>query len=470
MNLTSFLKQTDTLTAKYSTEQLIAFIHDIARTIPENCREDFLERLRMAGGDVQTLSYENAVKDLDFDGMYKYIKNNLNRIDSQELMLTGILNEEYNDWYDYYDDGFYYEDNDGISDMLAKACDFVHTCMDIERYLEGFEIGKQMFSMKILCDSEYCDEEFSIGDMVQHELLQCDLKQVILDTAYCAYHAAVSLEKRPEVLYGVIKDAGKDEITLEAIMQHGEELPNFEDFLPNWIEYLGNIAEKVADNLIWEAIALLNDRTLAVQYAEKFVALHPQLYLNILKNREYATANDMISIGIKAMKDIPKKYIMRSKVALETAEYVIAANGEQSLLEECYFAAYESDTTALSYLRAMLNGYDSEEKRKELRKVFMKFHADVDNRSFITHNYNYSYEYSHFEPEENKPDSFMVLVLRFLDGQFEYVLDKGLNQSKALGWTGTFMKQGIALYLLYLHEGSRSGRGIAAMADMVKKK
>ena len=31
MNLTNFLKQTDALTAQYSTEQLIAFIHDIGR-------------------------------------------------------------------------------------------------------------------------------------------------------------------------------------------------------------------------------------------------------------------------------------------------------------------------------------------------------------------------------------------------------------------------------------------------------
>ncbi len=470
MNLTSFLKQTDALTAKCSTEQLIAFIHDIGRTFPEHHREDFLERLRMAGGSTQALSEQDAVKDIDFDELYKHIRNNLKMIDSQEVMLTGILNEEYDDWYNDGDEEFYYEDNDGISDMLAEACDFVHTCMDMEKYPEGFAIGKQMLSMEILCDNEYGDEEFSLEDMVCHELLYCDLKQVILDIAYCAYHAAVSLEKRPEALYGVMKDAGKDEITLEAILQQGgEELPDFEDFLPDWIAYLGSRAEDAADRLIGEAVALLNDRTLAVRYAERFVAVHPRLYLDILENREYAAANDMVSIGIKAMKEIPKKYIMRSRAALETAEYVIADDGDKALLEKCYFAAYESDTTALNYLRALLNGYDSEEKREELRKVFMRFHTNEDNIGFLMRDYNRSYVYPCMERKENKPDSLTVLVLRFLDGQFEYVLDKGLNQAKALGWTGTFMKQGIALYLLYLHEGSWSGRGIAAMADRVKE-
>ncbi len=62
----------------------------------------------------------------------------------------------------------------------------------------------------------------------------------------------------------------------------------------------------------------------------------------------------------------------------------------------------------------------------------------------------------------------MVLMLRFLDGQFAEVLDKGLHKSEALGWTGTFMKQGIALFLIYLHEGRWNGKGIAAMAEMAK--
>ena len=62
----------------------------------------------------------------------------------------------------------------------------------------------------------------------------------------------------------------------------------------------------------------------------------------------------------------------------------------------------------------------------------------------------------------------MILLLRFLDGQFADVLDKGLSKSEALGWSGTFMKQGIALYLLYLHDDQWSGKGITAMIGIVK--
>ncbi len=465
MNLTNFLKQTDALTAQYSTEQLIAFIHDIGRIFPEYRREDFLERLKSVGNKAGKASSENEAKDIDFDEMYSHIRDDLRCIESQEVTITGILNEGYDDWYDDIGEEFYYEDNSGISDMLEKACDFVHICMDRERYKEGFEVGYQMLAMEILCDNEYGDEEISLGDMVYHELLNCDLKQVILDTVYCAYHA-VPPAKRPEALYGVIVNAKKDEITLEAIMQHGdEELPDLKNFLQLWITYLGSKTGHDADRLVLEAVALLNDLSLEVQYAEKYAAVHPGLYLNILENGKYATVNDMVSIGIKAMKAIPKKYVMRSRAAMKTAEYVIVADGEQSLLEKCYFIAFESDTSALNYLRVLLNGCGNKKKREELQKIFMKLSVHNSGETFGM----YERSYSCSEREENRPDNNMVLLLRFLDGQFEDVLVKGLNKSKALGWTGTFMKQGIALYLLYLYEGQWNGKGIAAMAEIAKK-
>ena len=101
--------------------------------------------------------------------------------------------------------------------------------------------------------------------------------------------------------------------------------------LPSWISYLGDKTGHDADRLILEAVDLLNDFSLEVQCAEKYAAVHPGLYLNILENGKHMPADDMVAIGLEAMKAIPKKYVIRSKAALETAEYVIAADEEQSL-------------------------------------------------------------------------------------------------------------------------------------------
>ena len=271
-------------------------------------------------------------------------------------------------------------------------------------------------------------------------------------------------------MYGVILNAKEDTATLEAVMQHGEDdLPQFEEFLPSWISYLGDKTGHDADRLILEAVDLLNDFSLEVQCAEKYAAVHPGLYLNILENGKHMPADDMVAIGLEAMKAIPKKYVIRSKAALETAEYVIAADEEQSLLEKCYFAACESDTSAQNYLRALLNGYGNGKKREELQKLLESFSVDKRDGYLPDEGSFRGYGGSvYFEREENKPDKNMILAIRFLDGQFAKVLDKGLHKSEALGWTGTFMKQGIALFLIYLHEGRWNGKGIVSMAEMAK--
>lgn len=85
----------------------------------------------------------------EFNEMYKLVRKNLKTIDSQEITLESVLNEEYDDWNDDCGEEFYYKDESGIGDMLAEACDFIHTCMDMEKYKEGYEIGNQMFSKEV---------------------------------------------------------------------------------------------------------------------------------------------------------------------------------------------------------------------------------------------------------------------------------------------------------------------------------
>ena len=62
MNLTNFLKQTDALTAQYSAEQLVAFIHEIGRIFPEHRREEFLEMLKSVGNKAGKASDKNKAR------------------------------------------------------------------------------------------------------------------------------------------------------------------------------------------------------------------------------------------------------------------------------------------------------------------------------------------------------------------------------------------------------------------------
>lgn len=118
----------------------------------------------------------------------------------------------------------------------------------------------------------------------------------------------------------------------------------------------------------------------------------------------------------------------------------------------CYFAACESDMSAQNYLRALLNGYGSGKKREELQRLLKAFPVHENGGSYPLHG-GYGGNV-HFEREENKPDRNKRLLLMFLDEQFDNVLKKGLNESQALGWTGTFMKQELPCFCYIFMKGS----------------
>jgi hypothetical protein len=463
MNLTHFLQQADEFMDRCTREQLCEILHDVCRALPEKNREDFLRQLRKRCENPEDKSSQEQTNGEDLQEQYQQLRSELKKIDSQEVVIVGVLNEEYDEWYDEGEE-FYYEDPEDIALTLAEACDFVHSSMDQEQYKEGFEIGRQLFSMEILCESDYGNDDFRIGDMIHHELLFCNINQVALDTLCCAYHA-VSLTERPNVLLELMKNVNSDNITLETMMQYGDdELPDFFEFLPCWIDYLGKQTGHHADRLFLEAVGLLNDFPKMCEYAQRYVATHPGMYLDILDRKLNVDEKQKISIGMHALAVIPPKYIMRSKVALKTAEYITQAKSDLSLLKQCYFAAYESDTTPYHYLQALLHGYETEEGREKLRNVLLRTPKTETGKSYRL----YGEELLYGEREENQPQDVEILIIKFLDGQFEEVLNNGFRISAALGWSGTFMKPGIALYLLEMQEGSWSGEGMRAMERMVK--
>ena len=461
MNLTNFLKQTDGLTAKYTAEQLASFIHDVARVLPEKHRADFLKRLKKADAAGQdTQEKRNSCSISAIDSAYEAIRKDFEAIEAGEVTISSEYNEEYDDWYG--GEEFFYEDPEDIGRMLQTACDFIHTCMDMEEYEKGLEIGESFFMLQISCYSEYGDEDFSVRDMIRHDFLNCDLKNIALDTLYCGYHAT-PIKKRPETLYGIIVSAGEKELSLEALLQHGEEeLPEFSEFLKVWIEYLGKQMGDVADRLFLEAVGLCNDIQEASSYAKKFAAIHPALYLELLEHPKETNPQKLAELGEKALKHIPENYIIRSRIALKTAEYRIAAKEDRESLKKYYMTAFESDTSEVNYLRAVLNGFDKAEDRKNLSRAMDKFELEKST------SWDFGESGSSSERTDNKPGRNTILSILFLDGQFDEVLTHGLNQRKALGWSGTFMKQGIAMFLLALHEGNWNGKGIRKMAETVK--
>lgn len=467
MNLTSFLKQINEVTAGYTKEQLCGFIREIARVIPESRRDEYLSKLRSLAED-KPQRPTGIQSMIDDKKVFETIIKTLELIDSGEVYLDEIPNEEYSDWNNDDEEDFYYEDGSGIAGMLEKACDYVHQCAYTENYSNGFEVGSRLLSITVCATGEFgYDSSLSLQDMMDYDLLKRNETKIVYDTLYCGYMGLRNDSNRVREMYDVIRNSQCRDITLEGLMQHSDiELPDIDGFLDEWTDYLGRQKGRIAEALFNESVRLMNEPHRACELADKYMDEHPGLYLQILNKPDGLTQKEIVQIGYEALGKIPTKYVVRSRTALKTAEYILKEESPDARkLEECYLAAYESNTTPLNYLRALLNGHDGPEKRKHLNRIS----SEIEKKSkvHVPHEYNYSDVSA--EQYENKADNNTLAMLGFLEGRFRDVMQHHMNTKEALGWSATFMKQGIAVFLLSLYEGEWNMDGIKEMARKVSK-
>lgn len=152
MNLTQFLKKIDTIVMNSPQEKLTEFIHNIARTLPENQRSEFLEKLYEIAGEVSVEGKKHLPEDYNTEEIQRVLcqtREKLLLIENGELCLVGNLNEEYDDWYDSSEDEFIFEDPENVMGMIEEACDLIHQCVDRELYRESYELADMLIALEV---------------------------------------------------------------------------------------------------------------------------------------------------------------------------------------------------------------------------------------------------------------------------------------------------------------------------------
>jgi hypothetical protein len=465
MNLTQFLKRVDADASNMTQEQLVIFLHNIARTLPENQRIGFLSKLNNVSGSIDTKIIVSEVEQRNTSELLsnlKKIKQDLALIENGELYLVGNLNEEYDDWYNSEEDEFIFEDPKGVLKIIENACKMVHQCVDYELLKEGYELANILLTIAISVEgdySDYTDETLYMADLEREGLITYNFRRLVLDALYAAYQSN-PLKRRPEILYHIICNSECDDITLESMIQEGnEDLKQQEEFLNVWIGFLGEQIGREAERLMQEAVMLKNNFVQSLEYARKFSAYHPGIYEQImLQIAAEGKDKEVFEVGQEALHNIPKQYLVRSRVALLTAGASLHLERQEEA-ELYWLEAFQSETKPIHFIRLICESYDSSKYRECAKKIyhleFEKMKKDKDNR------------YQSGELRENKMDSQSYYMIAFLDGEFQHVIMNGMNVKDALGWSSTFMKTGIALFLLYLYQGEDLPRGCTKMCENI---
>ena len=441
MNYPTFLKKVDQLTSRCEEVSLRLFVHEIARTIPESNRQRFLAALSNYSDNYVEILSEEKANTAHLSDQIDRILEALSEIQNGDRELESEYNEEWDDWNDDAKDEFRFTDPSGVLDDVALAIRLLHEALDQEEYEKGAGLAQRLSELTVQVSGDY-EDAMDIRDLVSYDLLDFSLEQAVKEAVYLAYMGTRE-PKCTEAMLMIMDNFAYYSISLEDILRMGSEEIDLSALLPSWMEELAKRPEIKADSLLKEAQDMLRDKSDILNYASRYAESHPILYQNILqKGLDDSTPEEMTQIGLQGMNEIPVNRKARSEVSLLTAKYALKTDNRQ-IAENCWLEAFRSSPTVVNYLRLRLQTQCWENNADMVRDIYVPYYASRNQW-------------------EQKP----LAALMFFDARFEEMIDQFMKPGNGIGWSSTFMKEGIALMLMLLDTGSGNRPGVTAMREI----
>ena len=455
MNLMEFLRKVDDRLDSMTYEELRQYVHETARTLGEGERERFLSSLSSAASNTNKTSTDAVGIYSDTVSKYKaeaaQILQKLDDLDKGEEFLSSCFNEEYDDWANSDADEYFFQDKEHILDCVDRACILIEKCNDAEEYETSYKLVEALENVEVYVTGDYAECEggsLAIDELDRYDLLEMDWEKVATDGIYAAY-CATTMKERASVVFSLICDSRCGFISLENIMQAGKrELPELEQFLPEWVSYLSEIIKERSDDpdrnsygpsyyaakLIEEAGMMSGQSNTQISIAMKCGREIPKLYLDLLnrliKDNDYEKAFEISEYALKDLKDSGNENDIHETIAKTAAEIFEHIHNDKKA-GETRMETFRIAPSSGNYLSLCLKTRDFDAiYRRQAEDIYRKNIDDYVKSDAI-------YDERH--------DAFATALL---DGDFEIALDVGLNKEKSLGWSMSFMKQGIALFLL----------------------
>ncbi len=365
----------------------------------------------------------------------------LGEIQDGDRKVEAEYNEMWDDWNDDPDEEFRFMDPDDVLGDIEESLLLLHEALDKEEYEKGSLLALKLSSIKVEVGGDYDGEAMKLGDLLYHDLIDYDKEQFLKEAVYLAYRGTDE-GHRAKAMVEVMDNLSDYSLTLESILEMAAEEMDVGALLPSWIEALSEKPPRNTDRLLQEAAGMLGDRVAVLDVASRYAKSHPALYLGLMqRGLPETTQEQMLAIGLKGMEEVPSQGKERSELCLLTAQYALRV-GEKETAQQCWAEACRSKPSAVNFLRLRLLSSDWEKYEKSIRDSYTSYYGALPSW------------------EQNS-----LPLIMFLDGQFEQVREHFMRPKEGIGWSFTFMKEGIALFLLLLSRGARG----AGMNDMVKR-
>lgn len=464
MNLVQFLKEIDTSVVEMSRKQLEVFIHELARTIPENYRNQFINTLiTVKSNDNQDILISDSNSD-DLASEINEITLKLKSIIDEDLCLDSEYNEEYDDWYNADDEELLFSDPHKVLPCIEKGIILIHKCIDMEEYQLGYELAELLSTFKISAAGDYSSYDgtpLGIDQLDYYSLLNVSFNQLVKESLYLTYMGN-ELSERAEKLLTMMDNFDCFRVSLEDIMQIGnQDLPELKKFLSLWFSYLSSQNDRRVQNLLQEALTLLDDDNLLLENVRKNVEPHPELYKQFLEKGSKNFDNEkMFQIGKEALDTIPEKYTIRSEIALLTAEYACKMNDSEAS-EYCWVEALRSNTNVVNYMRIRFMAKNWQQYKNQILQILHDAYDRMKQKQ--QEDYNYFVRNKQKENILRNTDYFAIL---FFEEDFDSIFKHGMNDESTSNYFSNCIEEGIILLLMFLYKGEKLSNGLDFMVTV----
>ena len=448
MNINEFLKNVDTSTEQMTKKELEDFVHLLARKTGETQREKFIQYLSIANKPIQ--NKENAVATIK--SKITYVLKEFKKVKREEICIEGSFNEYYDDWYDDIDEAYIFGNTEEIQSIIITACDVLKAATEIKLYDEAYQLSNEMMNLKVGIIGDYAEnvqDYMQLNELYEMDILLFDFCSFGLHTLYLQYMIKTGKERISEI-YNALLYFNSVNLKIDQMMQAGyNDLPDFDNFLNDWIEYLGAINNKYSQKFIKEAMNLLDNPDDKISIAEKYSKAHPELYEEIMIEGNGFSDEQLLKIGSDALGHIPVELVARSRIALVTAECAFRLN-KLDVAYNCLIEAFRSDTTPTNYLRIVFNC----ENYINLIPVMMEIYNDSFGKLTFSDRTD--------ELCRNIVNDNNYYSLVFLGREFERVF-KFRENTTGNNCSIVSAKCALSLLLIYFYDGADMMPGIRAM-------
>lgn len=389
------------------------------------------------------------------DEKMKQIEEWMRQIDEGELYLDTEGYEDYSSGYWDSDWITEYYDNQGIGDKITFMIRFAKDCVDDRRYQEANLIYDWLWEMAVSTDEEY-DDPVDLDLLIEEKIVCENMEQMALLTLYADYQAA-DPKRRAEDIYLYFSHYAFQNLHIEDMLHVGREnLTGTEQFWKDWIELLKTKSGDTESRLLKEAVLYSEGIRGLVEIADENCGAHPSLYLEVMK--EYDKRHDYTEIekiGEKAISKIDRNLIIRSKVALKAA-YAASCLGHTDNVMSLCWEAFCSDSTVKNLLRLFGTKEMAEQygiRSGEVLSSRIKGTPAVSIRNT--------------ELNQNIIGDYDYYTLSFYTGDFKKAKTASENPKNSLGWSSSFVGEGIRMFLLYLYEKPLPSKAAAAVSAWI---